>query len=134
MTPRWQLRAVHGMVHAVISRSLSQRRLAVGVSFVAAVALVVILNRRSSGGADAPGEPRFHFTDIAHEAGIDFVHHGPTLDPKLDNIAPLTSSLGLSVPVSQLRNPCRPALWFTDSRVGFPHAHEQGRRPDTSVD
>jgi len=80
MTPRWQLRAVHGMVHAVISRSLSQRRLAVGVSFVAAVALVVILNRRSSGAADGPDEPRFHFTNIAHEAGIDFVHHGPTLD------------------------------------------------------
>src|SRR3989475_12746889 len=103
------------MVHAVISPSLSRRRLAVGVSFVAAIALVVILNRRSSGAADAPGEPRFHFTDVAREAGIDFVHHGPTLGPKLANIAPPISSLGASLPVSDGDNGGWAALYFTNS-------------------
>src|SRR6266404_5255954 len=134
MTPRWQPRAVHGMVHAVISRSLSQRRFAVGVSFVAAIALVVILNRRSSGTADAPGEPRFHFTNIAHEAGIDFVHHGPTLDPKLDNIAPLIGSLGASVTVSDVNNDGWPDLYFTNSRFGFPNALYLNRGDGTFVD
>src|SRR5260370_16480345 len=112
MTPRWQPRAVHGMVHAVISRSLSQRRLAVGVSFVAAIALVVILNRRSSGAADAPGEPRFHFTNIAHEAGIDFVHHRPTPDPSLGNIAPPTTPLAPSPPLSMFNTTGCPPLPF----------------------
>src|SRR6266853_1231193 len=134
MTPRWQPRAVHGMVHAVISRSLSQRRFAVGVSFVAAIALVVILNRRSSGAADAPGEPRFHFTNIAHEAGIDFVHHGPTLDPRLGNIAPLISSLGASVTVSDVNNDGWPDLYFTNSRFGFPNALYLNRGDGTFVD
>ncbi len=122
------------MVHAVISRSLSQRRLAVGVLFVAAIALVVILNRRSSGAADAPGEPRFHFTNIAHEAGIDFVHHGPTLDPRLDNIAPLISSLGASVTVSDVNNDGWPDLFFTNSRFGFPNALYLNRGDGTFVD
>ncbi len=122
------------MVHAVISLSLSQRRLAVGVSFVAAIALVVILNRRSSGAADAPGEPRFHFTNVAHEAGIDFVHHGPTLDPKLDNIAPLISSLGASVTVSDVNNDGWPDLYFTNSRFGFPNALYLNRGDGTFVD
>src|SRR3989441_2411108 len=122
------------MVHAVISPSLSRRRLAVGVSFVAALALVVILNRRSSGSADAPGEPRFHFTNIAHDAGIDFVHHGPTLDPKLDNIAPLISSLGASVTVSDVNNDGWPDLYFTNSRFGFPNALYLNRGDGTFVD
>src|SRR2546427_10168483 len=110
------------MVHAVISPSLSRRRLAVGVSFVAAIALVVILNRRSSGAADAPGEPRFHFTDVAREAGIDFVHPGPTLDPKLDNIAPLISSLGASGTVSGVNNHGWPDLYFRNRPFAFPQA------------
>src|SRR6266849_9470978 len=122
------------MVHAVISLSLSQRRLAVGVSFVVAIALVVILNRRSSGAADAPGEPRFHFTDVAHDAGIDFAHHGPTLDPKLDNIAPLISSLGASVTVSDVNNDGWPDLYFTNSRFGFPNALYLNRGDGTFVD
>src|SRR5256884_4197034 len=122
------------MVHAVISPSLSRRRLAVGVSFVAAIALVVILNRRSSGAADAPGEPRFHFTDVAHEAGIDFVHHGPTLDPKLDNIAPLVSSLGASVAVADVNNDGCPDLYSTNSRFGYPNALYLNRGDGTFVD
>ena len=72
------------MVHAVTS--LFQRRIAVGASFVAAIVLVVILNRRAPGADASPGEPRFHLTNIASEAGIDFVHHGPTLDPKHEEI------------------------------------------------
>ena len=53
------------MVHAVISPF--QRRVAVGAAFVAAIALVLILNRRAPAG-DSPVEPQFHLTNIAPEA------------------------------------------------------------------
>ncbi len=119
------------MVHAVIS--LFQRRVAVGASFVAAIALVVILNRRAPAG-DSPVEPQFHLTNIAPEAGIDFVHHGPTLDPKLDNIAPLVGSLGAAVSVADVNNDGWPDLYFTNSRFGYPNALYLNRGDGTFVD
>jgi len=119
------------MVHAVIS--LFQRRVAVGASFVAAIALVVILNRRAPAG-DSPVEPQFHLTNIAPEAGIDFVHHGPTLDPKLDNIAPLVGSLGAAVSVADVNNDGWPDLYFTNSRFGYPNALYVNRGDGTFVD
>jgi len=106
----------------------------VGVSFLAAIALVVILNRRAAGSGDSSVEPRFHFTDITAEAGIDFVHHGPTLDPKLNNIAPLVSSLGASVTVADVNNDGWPDLYFTNSRFGYPNALYLNRGDGTFVD
>ncbi len=119
------------MVHAVISPF--QRRVAVGAAFVAAIALVVILNRRAPAG-NSPVEPQFHLTNIAPQAGIDFVHHGPTLDPKLDNIAPLVGSLGAAVSVADLNNDGWPDLYFTNSRFGYPNALYLNRGDGTFVD
>src|SRR3989442_15702152 len=101
------------LVHAVIS--LFQRRGALGASFLAAIALVIILNRRAPGG-DSRVAVQFHLSNIATEAGIDFVHHGPTLDAKLDNIAPLVAALGASVSVTDVNNDGWPDLYFTNSR------------------
>jgi hypothetical protein len=106
----------------------------VSVSFLAAIALVLVLNRRAAGSGDAPTEPQFHFTNITAEAGIDFVHHGPTLDPKLDNIAPLVSSLGASVSVADVNNDGWPDLYFTNSRFGYPNALYLNRGDGTFVD
>jgi len=106
----------------------------VSVSFLAAIALVLVLNRRAAGSGDSPAEPQFHFTNITAEAGIDFVHHGPTLDPKLDNIAPLVSSLGASVTVADVNNDGWPDLYFTNSRFGYPNALYLNRGDGTFVD
>ena len=106
----------------------------VSVSFLAAIALVIVLNRRAAGSGDAPAEPQFHFTDITTRVGIDFVHHGPTLDPKLDNIAPLVSSLGASVTVADVNNDGWPDLYFTNSRFGYPNALYLNRGDGTFVD
>src|SRR2546421_9545148 len=78
--------------------------------------------------------PRFHFTDVAAQAGITFVHHGPTLDPKLDNIAPLIGSLGASVSVADVNNDGWPDLYFTNSRFGYPNALYVNRGDGTFVD
>src|SRR5256886_14272082 len=85
------------MVHGVTS--LRVRRLVLTTVFLGAVLLVGALNRgrpdeRGGAGAAPPG---FSLRDVAHQAGIDFVHHAPTLDHRIDNIAPLVAALGASV-------------------------------------
>src|SRR5436309_10550264 len=92
--------AAGDIVHAVILPRPVWRQGVVSVSFLAAIALVLVLNRRAAGFGDAPAEPQFHFTNITAEAGLDFVQHGPTLDPKLEKIAPIVGWLGGSVAVS----------------------------------
>src|SRR2546429_8970147 len=83
------------MVHAVTS--LFQRRVALGASFLAAIALVIILNRRAPGAGDSRVAVQFHLSNIAAEAGIAFVEHGPALNGKAANIAPLVAGAGASV-------------------------------------
>src|SRR6266404_2603502 len=36
----------------------------------------------------------FYFQEVAHASGIDFVHHAPTLDHKLDHIMPQVAAMG----------------------------------------
>jgi len=120
------------MVHAVISPF--QRRVVVGAAFLTAIALVVVLNRRGDRAGVAPAAPGFRFTDVAAQVGITFVHHGPTLDPKLDNIAPLIGSLGASVSVADVNNDGWPDLYFTNSRFGYPNALYLNRGDGTFVD
>jgi hypothetical protein len=87
-----------------------------------AIAAVVALDRTSAGGATAGPDPGFRLTNVAAQAGIDFVHHGPQLDPKLDNIAPLVGALGASVSVADVNNDGWPDVYFTNSRFGYPNA------------
>src|SRR2546423_15472972 len=108
------------MVYGVTS--LRVRRLALTTVFLGAVFLVVALNRgrpEERGGANAV-PPGFSLRDVAHQVGIDFVHHAPTLDPRIDNIAPLVAALGASVSGSAVNNDGWPDLYFTKSRFGFP--------------
>src|SRR5437016_2967425 len=120
------------MVHAVTS--LFQRRVALGASFLAAIALVIILNRRAPGAGDSRVAVQFHLTNVAPDVGISFVHHGPTLDAKLDNIAPLVGALGASVSVADVNGDGWPDLYLTNSRFGFPNALYVHRGDDTFVD
>src|SRR5439155_1650524 len=119
------------MVHAVIS--LFQRRVAVGAAFLAAIALVVLLNHRADRAGDASASPPFHLTNVAADVGITFVHHGPTLDPKLDNIAPLIGSLGAAVSVADVNNDGWPDLHLTNSGRGDPSALYLNRGHGTFV-
>src|SRR6266566_3255508 len=122
------------MVHGVTS--LRVRKLALTTVFLGAVFLVIALNRgrpEERGGAGA-APPGFAFREVAHQVGIDFVHHAPTLDPRIDNIAPLVASLGASVSVSDVNNDGWPDLYFTNSRFGFPNALYVNRGDGTFVD
>ncbi len=107
---------------------------AVAGMFVAAVALVVVLNRRTVRSGVTAVAPGFQLANVAAPVGIDFVHHRPTLDPKLDNIAPLIASMGASVSVADVNNDGWPDLYFTNSRFGFPNALYVNRGDGRFVD
>lgn len=42
----------------------------------------------------------FYFEEISNQAGVDFVHHSPVLDPLIDPILPQIASMGASVSVN----------------------------------
>jgi hypothetical protein len=73
------------------------------ILFVAGVAAIPVLNRRTSVSA-GPGDPSarfgFRLRDVAREAGVDFVHQVPTFDPQLSHIMPQVASTGASVAVA----------------------------------
>ena len=114
--------------------TLLSRRLAVAVAFVGAIALVIVLNRRTVRAGEGATAPGFHLTNVTAQAGITFVHHGPTLDPKLTRIAPLVGGVGAAVSVSDVNNDGWPDLYFTNSRFGFPNALYLNRRDGTFTD
>jgi hypothetical protein len=119
------------MVQAVSPPPL--RRLIITVLFIATIALVVMLNARTGSGPGA-SRPGFTLRDVAHEVGIDFVHHRPTLDPKIEPIAPYVAALGASVSVADVNNDGLPDLYFTNSRFGFPNALYLNRGDGTFTD
>jgi len=103
--------------------------------FLAAIVLVVTLSRAgeqpNNPAASAPG---FALQNVAHEIGIDFVHHRPTLDPRLDNIGPLIAAMGAGVSVVDVNNDGWPDLYLTNSRFGAPNALYLNRGDGTFSD
>lgn len=110
------------------------RRLLLAAVFIAAILLVVVLSRRGEPSHASSSTPGFALHDVAHQVGIDFVHHRPTLDPKLDNIAPLIAGMGAGVSVVDVNNDGWPDLYFTDSRFGAPNALYLNRGDGTFSD
>jgi hypothetical protein len=115
--------------------SLTVRRLVLAAVFIAAILLVVILSRPAEqGNTPASSAPGFALQNVAHEIGIDFVHQRPTLDPRLDNIAPLVAAMGAGVSVVDVNNDGWPDLYFTNSRFGAPNALYLNHGDGTFVD
>lgn len=73
-------------------------------------------------GEAKTGQYGFYLTDATAEAGIDFVHAGPQLDPQLDPIMPHITALGASVSVVDYDSDGWQDLYVTSSRKGTPNA------------
>src|SRR6266487_2045336 len=97
------------------------RRLVVILTFVCAIAAVVVLNGRAAGSVSS-GRASIHLRDVAQASGIDFVHQAPTLDPKVQHIAAHIAALGACVSVADVNNDNWPDLYFTSSRFGAANA------------
>jgi hypothetical protein len=72
----------------------------------------------AAGGSDPESRYGFRLTEVSRQAGLDFVHEGPTLDPKLSHIMPLVASMGAAVSVADVDADGRPDLYVTNSREG----------------
>ena len=85
------------------------------------------LDRGPYGTADA-AHPGFLLRNATEAAGIRFVHHRPTFDPKIAGIEPHVAALGASVSVADFDGDGRPDLYFTTSSFGEPNAlyHNRG--------
>lgn len=60
----------------------------------------------------------FYFQEVAHAAGIDFVHQAPTLDARLNHIMPEVASMGASVSIVDFDRDGWPDIYVTDSKQG----------------
>jgi hypothetical protein len=72
----------------------------------------------TSGSADALARYGFRLTESAKAAGLEFVHDGPTLDPRLAHIMPQVASMGAAVSVVDVDRDGLADLYVTDSKEG----------------
>jgi hypothetical protein len=101
----------------------SGRRLVVAVVFVGTLAAVPLLGRRADSSMRAgPEVTGFRLESVASELGIAFTHRAPSLDPRLDNVAPHVTALGASVSVTDVNDDGWSDLYFTSSRFGHDNA------------
>ena len=104
------------------------------VPFVAAILLAMRLDRGPSRAAADAAHPGFVLRDETAAAGINFVHHRPTFDPKIAGVEPHVAALGASVSVADFDGDGKPDLYFTNSRFGEPNALYRNRGDGTFAD
>lgn len=64
----------------------------------------------------------FYLEEVSKEAGVDFTHKAPQLDPKLNHIMPQVASVGASVSVVDFDNDGWQDFYVTNSRHGSENA------------
>jgi enediyne biosynthesis protein E4 len=77
------------------------------------------------------GHPGFVLRDVSAAAGIRFLHHRPTFDPKIAGVEPHVAALGASVSVTDFDGDGHPDLYFTNSKFGEPNALYRNRGDGT---
>ncbi len=112
------------------------RRAIIAIPFVGVIAAAARLDSGPLPGrlfADA-ARPGFMLHDETAAAGIHFVHHRPTFDPKIANIEPHVAALGASVSVTDFDGDGWPDLYFTNSSFGQLNALYHNRGDGTFED
>jgi hypothetical protein len=110
------------------------RRAIIAVPFLAALLLAMRLDHGPSRAAADGAHPGFVLHDETAAAGIHFVHHRPTFDPKIAGIEPHVAALGASVSVTDFDGDGKPDLYFTNSRFGEPNALYRNKGDGTFED
>jgi hypothetical protein len=106
-------------------------RVILSVVFLALLVTPVVLKRLSARHAAdqskddakaALARHGFYLQEVAHAAGIDFVHQAPKLDPKLDSIMPEVASMGASVSIVDFDRDGWPDIYVVNSGEGSKNA------------
>jgi len=109
-------------------KKLPVARIVVSLLFVGMLFTPAVIRRRAAARAAsaestldrqaALARHGLYFEEIAHSAGIDFIHRAPTLDTKLAHIMPEVASMGAAVSVVDFDRDGWPDLYVTDSAEG----------------
>jgi enediyne biosynthesis protein E4 len=110
------------------------RRAIIALPFFAAILLAMRLDRGPIRSSSDSAHPGFVLRDETAAAGIHFVHHRPSFDPKIAGIEPHVAAVGASVSVSDFDGDGKPDLYFTNSRFGEPNALYHNRGDGTFED
>lgn len=76
----------------------------------------------------------FYLTEVAHDAGVNFVHQAPTLDPKLNGIMPQVASMGASVSIVDFDHDGWSDIYVTNSAEGSKNALYHNQHDGTFKD
>src|SRR6202165_4221860 len=106
-------------------------RALLGLFFIALLATPLVIKqmsaRQAAGStleakAAALTRHGFYLEEVAHAAGIDFVHHAPALDHQLDPIMPEVASLGAAVSIVDFDRDGWSDIYVTNSCEGCKNA------------
>lgn len=64
----------------------------------------------------------FHLSEVSLQSGIDFTHHSPVLDPRIDPILPQIASMGASVSICDFDKDGWNDIYVTNSCFGYNNA------------
>ncbi len=122
----------------------SYSRPILGVLLVALLATPLLIRRYRAAMVQAPGAGvsaadakaryGFAFTESARAAGLDFVHEGPTLDPKLAHIMPQVASMGAGLAIVDVDADGHADLYVTNSKEGGKNRLYRNRGDGTFAD
>lgn len=102
-------------------------RIVVSIFFIGLLLTPLVIRRLSGRQASAQvkfdtkaalANHGFYLTEVSHAAGVNFVHQGPTLDPKLAAIMPEVASMGASVSIVDFDRDGWPDIYVTNSAEG----------------
>lgn len=110
------------------------RRALIAVPFFGAIIAAVQIDRTPISTRSDVEHPGFALSDETAAAGIHFVHHRATFDPKIANIEPHVAAVGASVAVTDFDGDGWPDLYFTNSRFGEPNALYRNKGDGTFED
>lgn len=110
--------------------------------FIGLIAVPVIVTRVSAHkSANAANSPQsalarygFYLTEVSKQAGVNFIHQAPVLDPKLASIMPEVASMGASVSIVDYNRDGWPDIYVTNSREGTMNALYRNNHDGTFTD
>ena len=110
--------------------------------FAGLIAVPIVINRASArhkaaGNIDASAalvRYSFFFTEVSKQAGVNFIHHAPVLDPQLAPIMPEVASMGASVSIVDYDRDGWPDIYVTNSSAGSMNALYHNNHDGTFTD
>jgi hypothetical protein len=103
-------------------------------SFLALFFHKAMNGRKSFAGESAMKKYGFFLEEVSAQSGVNFVHHSPRLDHRIDPILPIIASTGASVSVCDFDRDGWNDFYVTNSRFGMPNALYHNEHNGTFTD